>query len=98
MSYEDALRRAELAKSFVLHPYWEIMARMFSGTIQAETEQLLAGDDHKDVNRASVAMCRKALQMPFFDIEQGRLAEGEYQRIYARLARRRTTQPEREAQ
>jgi len=92
MNYEEAVRRADLAASFVQHPYWEIVARMLSGTIQAETEQLLGGDEHKEVNRASVAMCRKVLQAPFFDIEQGRLAEGEYQRAYAQLARRRGTQ------
>src|SRR5688572_24078047 len=71
MNYEDAVRRADLAASFVQHPYWEIVSRMLSGTIQAETEQLLGGDEHREVNRASVAMCRKVLQMPFFDIEQG---------------------------
>lgn len=93
MDYEDAVRRAEYAASFVEHPYWEILARMLSGTIQAETEQLLAGDDHVAVNRASVAMCRKVLQMPFFDIEQGKVAESAYRNAVARMARTRTTQP-----
>lgn len=92
MNYEEATRRADLAASFVQHPYWEIVSRMLSGTIQAETEQLLGSDEHRQVNRASVAMCRKVLQMPFFDIEQGRLAEGEYQRLKAQLARRRVSQ------
>src|SRR3989304_5579796 len=53
MSYEEAVRRADYAKSFVQHPYWEIVSRMLSGTIQAETEQLLAGGGHIAVNRAS---------------------------------------------
>jgi hypothetical protein len=79
MSYEEAMTRAELAASFVEHPYWATVSRMLAGTIQAETEQLLAGDDHKESNRASVAMCRKVLQMPFFDIEQGKAAEERYQ-------------------
>jgi len=86
------MTRADLAASFVEHPYWAIMGKMLSGTIQAETEQLLSGDDHKEVNRASVAMCRKLLQMPFFDIEQGQLAQREYLKAQAQSARRRTTQ------
>src|SRR5437867_1040903 len=73
MTYEAALERAGLAASFVEHPYWPIVARMLSGTIQSETEQLLVSDDHRDSNRASVAICRKYLNMPFFDIEQGKL-------------------------
>ena len=92
LSYEDAITRADLAASFTAHPYWDIISRMLSGTIQAETEQLLNSDDHLAVNRASVAMCRKILQMPFFDIEQGRLAESEYQRALAQVARRRSNQ------
>jgi hypothetical protein len=92
MNYDDAVRRADHAASFVAHPYWEIVARMLSGTIQAETEQLLASDDHVAVNRASVAICRKVLQMPFFDIEQGRLAESEYRKAQAHFAKRRSNQ------
>ena len=80
MSYDEAIARAELAASFIQHPYWATISRMLSGTIQAETEQLLSGDDHMAVNRASVAICRKVLQMPFFDIEQGQLAQREYQK------------------
>lgn len=90
LNYEDAMRRAELAMSFVQHPYWDIVARMLSGTIQAETEQLLAGDENRQVNRASVAMCRKVLQMPFFDIEQGKVAELEFTKAKARLGGRFT--------
>jgi len=92
MNYEDAVRRADLAASFVQHPYWEIVSRMLSGTIQAETEQLLAGDDHMASNRASVAICRKVLQMPFFDIEQGQLAETEYRKAQGHLSKRRFSQ------
>lgn len=92
MTYEDVMTRAAMADSFVQHPYWPIVARMLSGTIQAETECLLASDEHRDVNRASVAMCRKVLNMPFFDIEQGKVADAEYKRIQSRLSPRRTTQ------
>lgn len=92
MNYEEAMQRAEWAASFVQHPYWAIMSRSMSRTIQVETEDLLSGDDHKDVNRASVAISRKYLQMPFFDIEQGRLAAAEFERAKAHLARRRPIQ------
>lgn len=86
------MQRAEMAASFVQHPYWAIMSRSMSGTIQAETENLLASDEHKDVNRASVAISRKYLQMPFFDIEQGRLAQAEFDKAKAHLAKRRPVQ------
>ena len=92
MDYDIALQRADMAASFVEHPYWPIVARMLSGTIQSETEELLAGDAHKDVNRASVAMCRKVLNMPFFDIEQGKAASAEYKRVQSNLLRRRGSQ------
>ena len=92
MTYEDAIQRADWAATFVVHPYWAVLSKMLAGTIQAETEQLLASDEHVAVNRASVAMCRKVLQAPFFDIEQGRLAGGEYQKMQAKLARRRFNQ------
>ena len=92
MSYEEATRRAALAASFVEHPYWDIVARMLSGTIQAETEQALSSNDHLESNRAAVAHCRKMLQMPFFDIEQGQLAQREYLKAQAQLVRRRATQ------
>ena len=92
LTYEEAITRADLAGSFIAHPYWDIVSRMLSRTIQAETEELLSGDGHREVNRASVAMCRKVLQMPYFDIEQGRLAEGEYQKARAQTAKRRNPQ------
>jgi len=63
-----------MAESFVNHPYWAIVSKMLSGTIQSETEDMLTTDERIHVNRASVAMCRKVLQMPFFDIQQGTLA------------------------
>src|SRR5262245_4055648 len=75
LSHEAAMERAKLAQSFIDHPYWAMVSRMLTGTIQAETEEMLAGDGRLAVNRASVAMCRKVLLMPFFDIEQGRAAE-----------------------
>ena len=84
MSYEDAISRAELATSFVQHPYWDIYSKILSGTIQSETEEMLAKDDHIAVNRASVAICRKLLQAPFFDIEQGKAVQMEYQRAVSR--------------
>lgn len=95
MTYEDAIRRAEAAGSFVVHPYWEVMVKMLSGTIQSETEALLSGDEHMAVNRASVAICRKILQMPHFDLEQGRLAEATYQkaRMQHRMNRRGLDSP-----
>lgn len=92
LTYDEAIQRAEWAGSFVVHPYWEIMSRMLAGTIKSETEQLLAGGEHEDVNRASVGICRKVIQMPFFDIEQGQLAEGLHNKAKARLAMRRSYQ------
>src|SRR6267142_4116282 len=92
LNYDEAVRRADYAASFVQHPYWEIVSRMLSGTIQNETEQALASDEHIAMNRASVAMCRKVLQMPFFDIEQGRLEDSEYRKAQARLSKRRYNQ------
>lgn len=90
MNYDEVIQRAEFAASFVQHPYWPMVARMLSGTIQAETESLLASDEHKEINRASVAMCRKVLQMPFFDIEQGKVIVAEFERAKAVESRRRS--------
>ena len=92
MSYEDAIRRAGMASSFVAHPYWEVVSRMLSGTISSETEELLRNDEHAASNRSSVAICRKVLQMPFFDIEQGKLAESAYQHAVARMTRKRSSE------
>lgn len=78
------MERAELARSFVAHPYWSIVSKMLSGTIHAETEEMLRSDDHLAVNRASVAMCRKILNMPYFDIKQGEAAEAAHERARAR--------------
>lgn len=90
MTYEDAIQRAEYAASFVVHPYWrDVMSRMLSGTIQSETESILAGDDHAAVNRASVGICRKVLQAPHFDIEQGRVAEATYEKAKLQYSRNR---------
>lgn len=89
-SYEDAVRTGTLAESFVIHPYWDRISKMLSGTIQAETEELLKNSEHEAVNRASVAICRKVLQMPFIDIEQGRMAEDFYQKSKARRGANRT--------
>lgn len=90
LSYEEAIQRAALARQFVDHPYWHIVSRMLTGTIQAETEELLTDDKHIAVNRASVAMCRKILQMPFFDIEQGRAAEKRLELAMARKTAKTT--------
>ena len=92
--YEQAIKRSDYAYSFIQHPYWEIVSRMLTGTIQSETEQMLSGDDHLSVNRASVAICRKILQMPFFDIEQGKAAESAYRLHLARQAKRSNKAPD----
>lgn len=92
MTYEDAIARAELAASFVSHPYWEVVSGMLAGTIKAETEELLLDDKHAPVNRASVAICRKVLQAPSFDIEQGRLADEYYRKAKGHIARRSVNQ------
>lgn len=90
MTYEDAVRRAEFAASFAVHPYWtDVMSRMLAGTIQSETEAILTSDVNVAVNRASVGICRKVLQMPHFDIEQGRLAEATYEKAKQQYNRNR---------
>jgi len=89
MNYEEAINRAEMAAVFVQEPYWNILAKMLSGTIQSETEAILSSDDHVAVNRASVAICRKVLQAPYTDIEQGRLAEMAYQKAKEQYSRNR---------
>ena len=92
------MHRAEIAADFVQHPYWDILSRMLSGTIQSETEEMLAKDDHIAVNRASVAICRKLLQAPFFDIEQGKAVQIEYQRAVTRGRVHDTLKPRHEVQ
>lgn len=68
------------------------MSNMLTTTIQAETEALLKSDDQRESNRAAVAMCRKFLQTPFVDIEQGQalvLARAEAEeKMGARFGRR----------
>jgi hypothetical protein len=59
-----------LAESFVAHPYWELIANMLAGSIAAETDEMLASDEHLERNRAAVAYARKILKMPYVDIEQ----------------------------
>lgn len=86
LDYSAAIERAELARGFIDHPYWAIIAKMLSGTIQSETEEMLAGDARLPVNRASVAICRKVLQLPFFDIEQGKMAQTMLELAEARLS------------
>lgn len=90
------MQRADFARSFVEHPYWAVMSRMLSGTIAAETEQLLAGNEKEEMNRASVGVCRKILKMPFYDIEQGKAAEVAYQAAIARSKVARSEGAERE--
>lgn len=89
MNYEEAISRAVMATEFVEQPYWNILAKMLSGTIQSETEAILSSDDHVAVNRASVAICRKVLQAPYTDIEQGRLADMAYQKAKEQYSRNR---------
>lgn len=73
-SMDDIVKLAESASSFVHAPYWRRMSRMLNGTIVAEMEEMLAGDNHLALNRASVAIARKFLRMPYADIEQGKAA------------------------
>src|SRR5688572_21943072 len=68
---EEVQRRADMAMRFVEDPYWALICQMLTGTIKAETEEMLSGDERLTMNRASVAMCRKFMRMPFIDIEQG---------------------------
>jgi hypothetical protein len=89
MNYEEAIRRAEMAAVFVQEPYWIILSKMLSRTIQSETEQLLLSDERKDMNRASIAICRKVLQAPYTDIEQGELADKAYQKAKEHYSRNR---------
>jgi len=67
-------RRADLAVRFIDEPYWGLMCQMLTGTIRAETEEMLSSDERLMMNRASVAVCRKVMRMPFIDIEQGERA------------------------
>ncbi len=68
------LDRAEKAKDFINTDYWTIVSDMLKGTINSEFEEMLADDSHLPLNRASVAVARKVLRMPYIDIEQGRAA------------------------
>ncbi len=74
MSTEDMLDRAEKAQDLVNTDYWIIMSDMLKGTINSEFEEMLADDNHLPLNRASVAVARKILRMPYVDIEQGKAA------------------------
>ena len=74
MSTEDMLDRAEKAQDFVNTDYWIFVSDMLKGTINSEFEEMLANDSHLSLNRASVAVARKVLRMPYIDIEQGKAA------------------------
>jgi len=74
MSTGDILDRAEKAQDLVNTDYWVIMSDMLKGTINSEFEEMLADDGHLPLNRASVAVARKILRMPYIDIEQGKAA------------------------
>ncbi len=74
MSTENMLDRAEKAQDLVNTDYWLIMSDMLKGTINSEFEEMLADDRHLPLNRASVAIARKILRMPYLDIEQGKAA------------------------
>lgn len=80
---EEAKRRADMAMRFIEEGYWSLMCQMLTGTIRAETEEMLAGDERLVMNRASVAVCRKVMRMPFIDIEQGERALGVLARFSA---------------
>lgn len=68
------MNRANLASSFVEHPYWALMCNMLMGTTKSEFEEMLTSDDRLPLARASVVVCRKVMRMPFLDIEQGKRA------------------------
>lgn len=68
---EEVRYRADMAVEFIERPYWKLMCQMLTGTIRAETEDMLSSDERLALNRASVASCRRVLRMPFIDIEQG---------------------------
>lgn len=84
LSSEAVLERASQASDFLHHPYWALLSRMLAGTIHAETEEMLSGDAHLAVNRASVAICRKILSAPFADVEQGRAVQEAMERLRER--------------
>lgn len=71
-SADEARRRADMAVRFVEEPYWALMCQMLTGTTRAEFEEMLSSDERLAINRASVAICRKVMRMPFIDIEQGK--------------------------
>jgi hypothetical protein len=73
----DVLDIAALAHNFVDHPYWSRMSRMLANTEKAEMETLLdptTPPEAQSLSRASVAMIRRLLAMPYTDIEQGKQA------------------------
>lgn len=77
----SAAERALLARRFVDEPYWKVMCRMLTGTIQSEHEEMLTNDARLPLSRASVAICRKVMRMPFLDIEQGEKAAKVLERL-----------------
>lgn len=68
---------AAMAHNFVDHPYWARISRMLSLTEKAEMETLLdptSPPEAQALSRASVAMIRRLLAMPYTDIAQGEQA------------------------
>jgi len=73
---DDVLNVAEHAASFIRHEYWTRMLRMLRNLERAETDTLLdpTQQEQHALCRASVAVCRKVMAMPYADMEQGRQA------------------------
>ena len=78
---------ASEAASFASHNYWRRMTVMLNGMINAEFEEMLNEDGKRELNRASIAVARKMLRMPFIDIQQGKAAVSAVERHAARSAK-----------
>ena len=77
MTTEDVLDIAASAHGFIDHPYWSRMSSMLAATEKAEMETLLdptAPPEAQTLSRASVAIVRRVLAMPYTDIAQGEQA------------------------
>jgi hypothetical protein len=73
---DDVLNVAEHASSFIRHTYWTRMLHLLKNMERVETDTLLDStqQDQHALCRASVAVCRKVMAMPYTDIEQGKQA------------------------
>lgn len=85
---DDVLNVAEHASSFIRHTYWNRMLKMLKNIERVETDALLdpTQQDQHALCRASVAICRKVIAMPYTDIEQGKQAVAAVERHSLHLA------------